>query len=178
MMEAFVEAVLLLNATYEPLAVIPQRRAVSLLLRGGVDAVTDETLTIAGITNSLSIPTVIRLRRYVKAPRRGVRWSRRGVLQRDNYCCVYCNTRAGEQQHGKLLMKSDFTIDHVIPRSRGGRNTWGNTACACPHCNQRKGDRTPHEAGMPMHWEPKTPRVDYLVASGEVPKAWKIYLEI
>ncbi len=170
--------VLLLNATYEPLAVIPQRRALSLLLRGGVDAATDETVNVPGVTSTISIPTVIRLRRYVQAPRRGVRWSRRGVLQRDLYTCVYCSVRAGEPRHGKLLTKSDFTIDHVIPRSRGGRNSWGNTVCACPACNQRKGDRTPHEAGMTMHWEPKTPRVDYLVASGEVPKAWKIYLEI
>ncbi len=171
-------AVLLLNATYEPLAVIPQRRAMSLLLRGGVDAATDETMSVAGVTSTISIPTVIRLRRYVQAPKRGVRWSRRGVLQRDLYRCVYCSIRAGEQRQGKLLAKSDFTIDHVIPRSRGGRNSWGNTVCACPTCNQRKGDRTPHEAGMTMLWEPKTPRVDYLVASGEVPKAWKFYLEI
>ncbi|MDQ3249027.1 MAG: HNH endonuclease [Chloroflexota bacterium] len=172
------EAVLLLNATYEPLAVIPQRRAISLLLRGGVDAVTDEMLNIPGITSVISIPTVLRLRRYIHVPRRGVRWSRRGVLQRDNYCCIYCGMRAGDLQQNKLLAKSDFTIDHIIPRSRSGRNTWGNTACACPHCNQRKGDRTPHEAGMTLRWEPKTPRVDYLVAFGEVPTAWKIYLEI
>lgn len=171
-------SVLLLNATYEPLAVIPQRRALSLLLRGGVDAATDELVNVPGITSAVSIPTVIRLRRYVKAPRRGVRWSRRGVLQRDLYRCIYCGVRAGEQQHGRFLTKSDFTIDHILPRSRGGRNTWGNTACACPVCNQRKGDRMPHEVGMPLLWEPKTPRVDYLVASGEVPKAWKFYLEI
>jgi len=171
-------SVLLLNATYEPLAVIPQRRAMSLLLRGGVDPATDEIIHVPGITSAMSIPTVIRLRRYVKAPRRGVRWSRRGVLQRDLYCCIYCGIRSGEQYHGKFLTKSDFTIDHIIPRSRAGRNTWGNTACACPACNQRKGDRTPHEAGMAMLWEPKTPRVDYLVASGEVPTAWKFYLEL
>jgi 5-methylcytosine-specific restriction endonuclease McrA len=171
-------AVLLLNATYEPLAVIPQRRAMSLLLRGGVDAATDETVNVSGVTSAISIPTVIRLRRYVHAPKRGVHWSRRGVLQRDLYCCVYCGVCVGEQRHNRPLTKSDFTIDHVIPRSRGGRNSWGNTVCACPACNQRKGDRTPHEAGMTMLWEPKTPRVDYLVASGEVPKAWKFYLEI
>ena len=70
-------SVLLLNATYEPLAVIPQRRAMSLLLRGGVDPATDEIIHVPGITSAMSIPTVIRLRRYVKAPRRGVRWSRR-----------------------------------------------------------------------------------------------------
>lgn len=65
-----------------------------------------------------------------------------------------------------------------MPSSRGGRNSWGNTACACAKCNHRKGNRTPHEAGMKLLWEPKTPRVDYLVASGELPEAWKFYLEV
>lgn len=171
-------AVLLLNASYEPLAVIPVKRAMSLLLRDRVDAVTEERLTVHGAGDSLVLPTVIRLRRYVRVPRRGVRWSRRGVLQRDGYRCIYCGIQAGIPHHGRLLTKSEFTIDHLIPRSRGGGNSWSNTACACPVCNQRKGDRMPHEAGMNLLWEPKTPRVDYLVASGSVPTAWKLYLEI
>lgn len=171
-------AVLLLNASYEPLAVIPARRALSLLLRERVDAVTEELTNISTTAQELSIPTVLRLRRYVRAPKRGVRWSRRGVFQRDGYRCIYCGIGAGEPQGDGIVAKRDFTLDHVMPKSRGGRNTWGNTACACPKCNQRKGDRTPHEAGMAMLWEPKTPRVDYLVASGEVPTAWKFYLEM
>lgn len=169
--------VLLLNASYEPLSIIPQRRALSLLLRGRVDAATEDELTIRGSSTTLRIPTVIRLRRYINVPRRGARWSRRGVLQRDGYCCIYCGIQAGESQRGQTLAKPDFTVDHIIPRSRGGRNTWGNTVCACPVCNHRKGDRTPHEAGMPLRWEPKTPRVGYIVASGDMPAAWKVYLE-
>lgn len=169
--------VLLLNASYEPLSIIPQRRALSLLLRGRVDAATEDELTIQGISHTLRIPTVIRLRRYINVPRRGARWTRRGVLQRDGYRCIYCGRQAGESQKGQPLAKNDFTVDHIIPRSRGGRNTWGNTACACPVCNHRKGDRTPHEAGMPLRWEPKTPRVGYVVASGDVPASWKVYLE-
>ena len=149
-------AVLLLNASYEPLAVIPQRRAVSLLLRDRVDAVTEDVIKVAGVSSSLNIPTVVRLRRYINVPRRGARWSRRGVLQRDDYRCIYCGIQAGETQRGRVLTKGDFTVDHLIPRSRGGQNTWGNTACACPVCNHRKGDRTPHEAGMSLCWEPKT----------------------
>jgi 5-methylcytosine-specific restriction endonuclease McrA len=171
-------AVLLLNASYEPLAVIPARRALSLLLRDRVDAVTEDLAAVVSPTSALKIPTVLRLRRYIRVPRRGVRWSRRGVLQRDNYRCIYCGIHSGERRGNQILHKSDFTIDHLIPRSRGGKNSWGNTACACPPCNQRKGDRTPHEAGMNLLWEPKTPRVDYLVASGEMPTAWKMYLEI
>jgi 5-methylcytosine-specific restriction endonuclease McrA len=171
-------AVLLLNASYEPLAVIPVKRAMSLLLRDRVDAATEERLTIHGVSDNLTLPTVVRLRRYVRVPRRGVRWSRRGVMQRDGYQCIYCGIRVGGQQQGRLLTKSDFTIDHLVPRSRGGGNGWSNTACACATCNQRKGNRMPHEAGMNLLWEPKTPRVDYLVASGSVPTAWKLYLEI
>ena len=171
-------AVLLLNASYEPLAVIPIKRAMSLLLRDRVDPATEERFTVQGIGDPLVLPTVIRLRRYVRVPRRGVRWSRRGVLQRDGFQCIYCAIQAGGQQQNRLLTKSDFTIDHIVPRSRGGGNVWSNTACACPVCNQRKGNRMPHEAGMNLLWEPKTPRVDYLVASGSIPTAWKLYLEI
>lgn len=157
---------------------IPVRRALSLLMRDRVDAATEELVDFSSTTDMLSVPTVLRLRRYVQAPRRGVRWSRRGIMQRDSYRCIYCGTRAGDRLGSVVITKSDFTIDHIVPRSRGGRNSWGNTACACSKCNQRKGNRTPHEAGMPMLWEPKTPRVDYLVASGEVPTAWKFYLEL
>ncbi len=171
-------AVLLLNASYEPLAVIPQRRAISLLLRGRVDAATEEAVTIRGSSNVLRIPIVIRLRRYINVPRRGARWTRRSVLQRDGYQCIYCGIEAGQHQRGRALAKGEFTVDHLIPRSRGGKNSWGNTACACPLCNNRKGDRTPHEAGMTLRWEPKIPRVGYLVASGHVPAAWKVYLEM
>lgn len=171
-------AVLLLNASYEPLAVIPKRRAMSLLLRGRVDAVSEERVTVQGVTRVFHIPTVIRLRRYINVPRRGARWSRQGVLKRDGYRCIYCGIQSGEKQQGRILQRNDFTIDHIIPRSRGGRNTWGNTACACPLCNHRKGARTPHEAGMVMRWEPKIPRVDYLVASGNIPESWKFYLQM
>ena len=171
-------AVLLLNASYEPLAVIPQRRAMSLLLRGRVDAATEDAVIIRGVSASLRIPSVIRLRRYINVPRRGARWTRRGVLQRDGYQCIYCGIQPGARQRGKVLGKNNFTVDHLIPRSRGGKNTWGNTACACPFCNNRKGDRTPHEVGMALRWEPKIPRVGYLVASGDVPAAWKVYLEV
>ena len=82
------------------------------------------------------------------------------------------------KQRGKVLSRGDFTIDHVLPISRGGKNTWTNTVCACATCNQRKGNRTPHEANMKLSWEPKTPRVTYLVASGEIPASWKVYLEV
>ena len=167
---------LLLNASYEPLTIVSAQRAIRLLLTHKVDAATDETITIHGNSHDLHIPTVLRLRRYVNVPKRGASWSRRAVLQRDGYRCIYCGMEVGQMVKGQLLTKADFTLDHIIPRSQGGQNSWGNTACACAACNQRKGGRTPHEAGMSMLWEPKTPRVNYLVASGKIPAAWKLYL--
>ncbi|KAA3665047.1 MAG: HNH endonuclease [Chloroflexi bacterium] len=171
-------SVLLLNASYEPLAVIPKRRALSLLLRERVDAATDDVVPLRGISTSLNIPTVLRLRRYINVPRRGASWSRRAVLRRDNYTCIYCGIQSGTRQEKRILERQDFTIDHILPKSRGGRNVWTNTACACPVCNHRKGNKMPHEAGMNLRWEPKTPRVDYIIASGAIPEAWKMYLEI
>jgi 5-methylcytosine-specific restriction endonuclease McrA len=170
--------VLLLNASYEPLGVINRRRALSLIARGRVEAASEEAVEIRGIANTLRIPTVIRLRRYVNVPRRAAHWSRRGVLERDRYTCAYCGIRPGGKQSGHILTKGRFTIDHVIPVSRGGKNTWVNTVCACQVCNQRKSNRTPHEAKMKLLWEPKTPRTNYVVLSGEIPTAWKVYLEL
>jgi 5-methylcytosine-specific restriction endonuclease McrA len=170
--------VLLLNANYEPLAVINRRRALILMLKGRVESASTETVEIHSPSNSMRIPAVVRLRRYINVPRRGVRWSRKAVLQRDNFTCAYCGIQPGDRQRGRTMVKSSFTVDHILPVSRGGKNTWGNTVCACPLCNQRKGNRMPHEAQMKLAWEPKTPRVSYLVAWGEVPSTWKIYFKL
>lgn len=170
--------ILLLNASYEPLAIINDRRALSLLARGRVEAASDEAIQIRSVARIFCIPTVIRLRRYVNVPRRGTHWSRRRVLQRDQYTCAYCGIQPGGEQRGQVLTRHNFTIDHILPVSRGGKNTWSNTVCACPACNHRKADRMPHEANMKLLWEPKTPRADYLVISGQMPAAWKFYLEL
>ena len=171
-------SVLLLNASYEPLTILPQRRAISLWLRGRVESVTDHIIPVTAGQFALQLPVVLKLHRYVNVPKRYARWSRLAVLQRDKFKCIYCGIQPGQKQDGRVLTSKEFTIDHLIPRSRGGKNSWGNTACACPNCNQRKKDRTPEESGMRLLWEPKIPRVDYLVASGEVPEAWKLYLEL
>lgn len=148
------------------------------MLRGRVVAATDETFSLRATTSSFEIPTILRLRRYINVPRRNARWSRRGILDRDKHCCIYCGVTVGSKRKGRIVIKKDFTVDHIVPRSRGGKNTWGNTACACASCNNRKADKMPNEAGMRMRWEPKTPRVDYLILGGEIPDAWKIYLEV
>jgi 5-methylcytosine-specific restriction endonuclease McrA len=171
--------VLLLNGrTWEPLSVISIPRAINLLLaeKALVIEQTGEFLRTVG--DKYPIPSVIALRAYINVPRRRAHWSRRGVLVRDNYTCIYCQVQPGGMIKGKMLSKTDFTVDHIIPKSRGGKDVWTNTACACYHCNHRKGDRLPHEAAMKLAWEPKTPRTSYLViAIGSGPEAWKRYIE-
>jgi 5-methylcytosine-specific restriction endonuclease McrA len=90
------------------------------------------------------------------------------MLVRDNYICAYC---------GKRCSEGEATVDHVLPVSRGGRSSWGNTVAACWKCNQRKANRLPHEAGMKLLIEPKLPRTRYLKLQCEAPAAWRLWLE-
>lgn len=172
--------VLLLNgSTWEPLAVISVMRAINLLLANKAVVVEESGRFLRTVRDKFSVPSVIALRTYINVPRRQAHWSRKGVLVRDNFTCVYCGVTVGQVRSGKVVTKSDLTIDHIVPKSRGGRDTWTNTACACSVCNHRKGDRLPHEAGMKLAWEPKTPRTSYLViALGTGPAAWKRYIEV
>lgn len=174
------QRVLLLNgSTWEPLAVITVPRAINLLLAGKATVVEETGEFLRTIAERFSIPSVIALKTYINVPRRKAHWSRKGVLVRDNHTCIYCGTKPGALQSGKLITRADMTIDHIVPRSRGGKDTWTNTACACAACNHRKSDKLPHEAGLKLRWEPKTPRTSYLViALGTGPAAWKRYVEI
>jgi len=171
-------SVLLLNASYMPLKTITIRAAVELMMRDVVLVVEGVAARLKTPTTVFEVPSIIRLKRYVNVPHRNATWSRRAVLARDGYTCIFCEVTPGDEQRGKRLRISDFTLDHIVPLSKGGKSTWGNTACACYNCNHRKANRTPHEAGMKMHWEPKTPRVGCIVARGQVPEEWKIYLHI
>jgi 5-methylcytosine-specific restriction endonuclease McrA len=171
--------VLLLNgSTWEPLAVITVPRAVNLLLAGKAIAVEQSGKFLRSVRQQFPVPSVIALRSYINVPRRRAHWSRKGVLIRDGYTCIYCQAHPGTVKKGKMLHKGDFTVDHITPRSKGGKDTWSNTACACYQCNHRKSDRLHHKAGMRLLWEPKTPRTSYLViAVGNGPDVWKRYIE-
>ena len=171
-------AVLLLNASYVPLKPITIRDAVDLMMRGVVDTVDGVAARLRTPGTVFEVPSVLRLRYYVNVPQRGATWSRRGVLARDGYTCVYCGTEVGDIRRGQMVKRADFTVDHLVPRSKGGGNTWSNTACACYRCNHRKADRAPHEAGMRLLWEPKRPRTNYLVADGDIPDEWKVYIRV
>lgn len=171
--------VLLLNgSTWEPLAIITVPRAINLLLGGKAVVIEQSGKFLKTIRDQFPVPSVIALRTYMNVPRRQAHWSRKGVLVRDDYTCIYCGIKAGAILKDKVLAKGDFTVDHIVPKSRGGKDLWTNTACACPVCNHRKGDRLPNEIGMRLRWEPKTPRTSYLViAIGSGPDAWKRYIE-
>ncbi|MFH8370681.1 HNH endonuclease [Streptomyces sp. NPDC018031] len=148
---------LVLNASFEPLSTVSLRRAVVLVLQD--KAVVEQAhprLRVRASAIDLPLPRVIRLRRYVRVPfRRQAPWSRRGVLVRDRHRCAYCGRRA-------------TTVDHVVPRSRGGGDTWLNTVASCAEDNHRKADRTPEQAGMTLLSTPfePTPADALLLALG------------
>ena len=140
---------LLLNSTYEPMRAIGWRRAVTLVWRQKVDVVSEYEVAVRSPSSTLTLPAVVRVRRYVRAPRKSVRCSRRNVYLRDRGVCQYCC------ETGAL---HEMTIDHVHPRSRGGPHAWENVALACARCNRVKAARTPEEAGMRLLRRPFRPR--------------------
>ena len=157
---------LVLNATYEPLCVVPSRRAAVLVLGHKADVLhnTGEALHSEHLT--LAVPSVIRLRHFVKVPyRRRAPLNRRGVFARDDHSCQYCGHAAE-------------SIDHVVPRSRGGDHTWENVVAACRPCNVRKRDRMLHETSMRLLRMPSVPRGSSWLtfALGVVPETWTPYL--
>ena len=140
--------VLLLNVTYEPLTTVGLRRAVCLVLGGKAEIVHDdvEGAVLHAASVALATPSVIRLSRYVRVPYRNrVPLTRAALMRRDNYRCAYCGRRAE-------------TIDHVIPRSRGGAHAWENCVASCTICNHRKADRLLDELGWTLPVPPQVPR--------------------
>lgn len=158
---------LVLNAGYEPLAVVSFKRALVLVLGGKAAIIeSDPDSPVLGISGQWDRPSVIILRRYVKIPSgRNVPVSRRGVLRRDGQRCGYCGGTA-------------TTIDHVMPRSRGGADSWENLVACCLRCNNVKGDRTPQEMGWSLRSVPKAPHgTAWLVRGVErAQPQWEEYL--
>ena len=157
---------LVLNATMEPLCVVPSRRALVLVLAGKADLLHDAGRCYRSELLEFPVPSVVRLRRYVRVPyRRRAPLSRRGVFIRDDHTCQYCG-RGAEN------------VDHVHPRSRGGPHVWENVAASCTRCNAKKKDRTPEEARMHLRRRPYAPSAAFwlVVAVGGVEPSWKAYL--
>ena len=157
---------LVLNASFEPLSVVPSRRAVCLVLDEKAEVVEHDGTLLRSESLSLPNPLVIRLLYMVKVPyHRRTALSRRAVFARDDHRCQYCGGVAD-------------SIDHIVPKSRGGLHVWENVAAACRRCNLDKRDRTPDEAWMKLAKSPHTPRemAWVTVAVGSVPEAWRPYL--
>ncbi len=159
---------LVLNATYEPINVCTVRRAVVLLLKDKAEMIERSERELHSATSTMSRPVVIRLVSYVRIPRDTHRRkiTRRAVFARDDWTCQYCGAR------------SNLTVDHVVPRSKGGGSSWDNIVASCAPCNRRKGNALPRQVGMRLLKQPRTPsaHVFIQVASPTIPAAWQQYL--
>jgi 5-methylcytosine-specific restriction endonuclease McrA len=162
-------AVLVLNQDYEPLNVCNLRRAMGMVLGGKAEIVENGRGFVHSASDAWPVPSVIRLDYLVRRPLPRVRLCRKEVFRRDDYTCQYC----GRQTH-------NLTMDHVVPRHRGGEHSWDNLVSACPLCNRRKGGKSPHQARMALQRAPFEPRATgrylfqpYLEQNGE----WDKFLQ-
>lgn len=159
--------VLVLNQDYSALTVCNVQRAVVLMHLQKVHLVEAvEGQYIRSPSTKVPWPSIVRLKEYAQVPYKRVMMSRKNVLKRDQHTCQYCGT------------ERNLTIDHVVPKSRGGRDTWENLVAACVTCNNRKGDRTPEEADMELAREPFRPSYVMFLRdfAGTVDEDWKPYL--
>lgn len=164
------QSVLLLNSSFEPLKIISWQRAVSMFFSGKVEVVNEYDHQIRSVSMVIKAPAVVRLLRFVKIGRKTPPLCRTNVLARDGLQCQYC---------AKHLSAREATLDHLLPRSQGGKTLWDNVVCCCATCNRKKGGRTPAEAKMTLMRKPVRP--DWLPVltirlHGKVPTSWQIFL--
>ena len=163
------EPVLVLNGNYEPINVCRTRRAIGLVLAGKARVLENGRGVIRTVSRTYERPSVICLAYVVRRPRPHVRLTKRGILRRDSFSCQYCGRTAGQ-----------LTLDHVIPRHRGGLHRWENLVAACPQCNRRKGGRTLAMARMTLLRQPVEPRPTARYLFGRYVEGngtWAKYLE-
>jgi 5-methylcytosine-specific restriction endonuclease McrA len=161
--------VLVLNQDYGAMTICSVRRAFVLVLLQKAELVhAREDIMLRSPSSEYPWPSIIRLKRYVRFPYRKVMLSRPNIHRRDGHRCQYCGCR------------DRLTIDHIIPKSRGGRDTWDNLVSACIPCNNKKGDRTPDEAAMPLRRKPYRPSHVMFIRDyvGTLDEGWKPYLFI
>jgi len=163
--------VLVLNASYEPINVCTVRRATVLLLKRRAEILEEGGWRLHAESLTIPRPVVIRLVTYVRIPRdaHSRKITRRAIFARDRWTCQYCG-----RERGKL------TVDHVIPRSKGGSSAWDNIVTCCAPCNRRKGDRLPRQAEMHLrnHPKPPGPTIFVHVAASAIPPIWEQYLPL
>src|SRR5437870_2673840 len=167
---ARLQHVLVLNASYEPLNVCTVRRAHVLVYKGKAEVIEHLERPLRSATSSFTWPHVIRLVHYVRVPRAVQRKiSRRALFARDGWRCVYCGSSGGR-----------LTLDHVVPRSRGGDSVWENVVTSCAPCNLKKGNRSLEEAGFVLRHPPRppTPVLFIRLAAPNIPERWGPYLRL
>lgn len=160
--------VLLLNATYEPLRVISMKRAIVLVIQDKAEIISAGEEPVRSASLCMTVPKVVRLRYFVKIPYRArVALNRKSLMARDKSTCQYCGG------HGN-------TIDHIVPRARGGRHEWTNVTTACSPCNQKKGDRLLSELGWELLSKPEVPRYNshILVGLATMDPEWEPHLQL
>ncbi len=157
---------LVLNASFEPLGIVPSRRALLLVLTDKAEVIHATDRVFRAERVEIPEPSIVRLARYVRVPHAAtVAVNRRTVFARDGGRCQYCDQAAEN-------------LDHVVPRSKGGPHTWENVVAACRRCNSRKEDRLPHDAGMALRRPPVAPRhrVEILALCGHARQEWSEFL--
>ena len=165
--------VLVLNQTFEPLQVCGARRAVVLVFLGKAERVEDSTRVIRSPSMTFLVPSVIRLQRYIRKPAKPtIAFNKKNILKRDAHTCQYCGRNGGER----------MTIDHVIPKSLGGRTVWENVVSACRGCNLKKGNKRPWEVGMRLLRKPTKPHsssyLGMLAHTSPHHESWRKYLPL
>ncbi len=163
--------VLVLNQNYEPLNICAWQRAVSLVYVGKALMLEHDSRVLHSPSVTIPMPSVIRIARQIKRPLPEVKLSRQSLMARDRHTCQYCGKRS-----------KHLTVDHVIPRERGGRHDWDNLVACCMACNNRKRNRTPREADMSLIRKPSRPRfIPYLsfatMRQALQNEVWRDYLE-
>jgi 5-methylcytosine-specific restriction endonuclease McrA len=155
------DRVLVLNSDYTPLNVTTIRRGFILVIKGKAEVLREDTQKIVTTVGEFIRPLVIRLLNYVRFSSSPLKLNRKRLYRRDDGQCVYCGNKKG------------LTIDHVLPKSRGGKNTWTNLVTCCSPCNIKKGNRTPEEAGMKLRKKPYEPSIFSFVLSSDVEELWE-----
>lgn len=161
--------VLLLNQNFEPLTICTARRALVMVWAGKAEIIESNGHFIRTVSMAFKVPSIIRLLLYIQSKRRwDIQLTKQNIIRRDRKVCQYCGTTEGY-----------MTVDHVVPRSMGGTDTWGNLVCACSSCNNRKRDQSPEQAGMELIKTPKKPHYrTFLFCRGPLISAWRPYLRI
>jgi len=155
------ETILVLNSDYTPLNITTFKRAIILVIKGKAEIIKNDVDFIRTETINYEKPLIIRLLKYISHKMKNLRVNRQRLYKRDNHECAYCGS------------KKELTIDHIIPKSRGGKNSWNNLITCCLPCNLKKGHKTPDEARMPLRFTPKTP--SFLSNDSSIIKIWEDY---